>query len=93
MTYFVTGATGFIGKRLVRKLLARRGTVVYFLVRDERRDKVRGAARVLGGRRGARDRRRRATSRQPRLGLLQGRPQEARRARSSTSSTSPPSTT
>ena len=33
MTYFVTGATGFIGKRLVSKLLARRGTVVYFLVR------------------------------------------------------------
>jgi len=40
MTYFVTGATGFIGKRLVKKLLARRGTVVYFLVRPESRDKV-----------------------------------------------------
>jgi NAD(P)-dependent dehydrogenase (short-subunit alcohol dehydrogenase family) len=40
MTYFVTGATGFIGRRLVRKLLARRGTVVYFLVRPESRDKV-----------------------------------------------------
>jgi NAD(P)-dependent dehydrogenase (short-subunit alcohol dehydrogenase family) len=34
MTYFITGATGFIGKRLVRKLLARRGSVVHFLVRD-----------------------------------------------------------
>ena len=35
MTYFVTGATGFIGRRLVKKLLARRGTTVYFLVRPE----------------------------------------------------------
>ena len=40
MTYFVTGATGFIGRRLVKKLLARRGSVVYFLVRAESRDKV-----------------------------------------------------
>ena len=34
MHYFVTGATGFIGKRLVRKLLERKGTVVHFLVRE-----------------------------------------------------------
>ncbi|MDH5208292.1 MAG: SDR family oxidoreductase [Burkholderiaceae bacterium] len=40
MTYFVTGATGFIGRRLVKKLLARRGAVVYFLVRPESREKV-----------------------------------------------------
>ncbi len=33
MHYFVTGATGFIGKRLVKALLARRGAVVHFLVR------------------------------------------------------------
>ncbi|HSW03047.1 SDR family oxidoreductase [Aquabacterium sp.] len=33
MNYFVTGATGFIGKRLVKALLARRGATVYFLVR------------------------------------------------------------
>ncbi|MDE1949388.1 MAG: SDR family oxidoreductase, partial [Burkholderiales bacterium] len=33
MHYFVTGATGFIGRRLVKALLARRGSVVHFLVR------------------------------------------------------------
>jgi NAD(P)-dependent dehydrogenase (short-subunit alcohol dehydrogenase family) len=40
MQYFVTGASGFIGKRLVRKLLARRGAVVHFLIRESSRDKV-----------------------------------------------------
>ena len=40
MQYFVTGATGFIGKRLVKKLLERKGSVVYFLIRKESRDKV-----------------------------------------------------
>jgi len=40
MAYFVTGATGFIGKRLVTKLLARGGAVVYFLIRKESLDKV-----------------------------------------------------
>jgi NAD(P)-dependent dehydrogenase (short-subunit alcohol dehydrogenase family) len=40
MEYFVTGATGFIGKRLVKKLLARRGSTVHFLVREESRDKI-----------------------------------------------------
>ena len=34
MHYFVTGATGFIGKRLVKALLARRGTKVSFLLRS-----------------------------------------------------------
>ena len=33
MHYFVTGATGFIGKRLVKALLARPGAVVHFLLR------------------------------------------------------------
>jgi NAD(P)-dependent dehydrogenase (short-subunit alcohol dehydrogenase family) len=40
MQYFVTGATGFIGKRLVKTLLARRGSTVYFLLRPESQDKV-----------------------------------------------------
>ncbi len=34
MNYFVTGATGFIGKRLVAKLLERPGSVVYFMTRE-----------------------------------------------------------
>jgi NAD(P)-dependent dehydrogenase (short-subunit alcohol dehydrogenase family) len=40
MHYFVTGATGFIGKRLVKKLLERKGSVVHFLIRRESEDKV-----------------------------------------------------
>jgi NAD(P)-dependent dehydrogenase (short-subunit alcohol dehydrogenase family) len=40
MQYFVTGATGFIGKRLVKTLLARRGSVVHFLLRPQSMDKV-----------------------------------------------------
>jgi NAD(P)-dependent dehydrogenase (short-subunit alcohol dehydrogenase family) len=40
MQYFVTGATGFIGKRLVKKLLERKGSVVYFLLRQESEGKV-----------------------------------------------------
>jgi NAD(P)-dependent dehydrogenase (short-subunit alcohol dehydrogenase family) len=40
MQYFVTGATGFIGKRLVKSLLARRGSTVYFLLRHESEGKV-----------------------------------------------------
>ncbi|HEY7760924.1 MAG TPA: SDR family oxidoreductase [Burkholderiales bacterium] len=40
MHYLVTGATGFIGRRLVRKLLERRGALVFVLVREESRAKV-----------------------------------------------------
>ena len=40
MQYFVTGATGFIGKRLVKTLLARKGSTVYFLLRRESERKV-----------------------------------------------------
>jgi NAD(P)-dependent dehydrogenase (short-subunit alcohol dehydrogenase family) len=39
MTYFVTGATGFIGKRLMERLLERKGTI-YVLVRQQSADKV-----------------------------------------------------
>ena len=40
MQYFVTGATGFIGKRLVKTLLARKGSTVHFLLRRESEGKV-----------------------------------------------------
>lgn len=40
MHYFVTGATGFIGKRLVARLLQRKGAVVHFLIRRESEAKV-----------------------------------------------------
>ncbi len=48
MQYFVTGATGFIGKRLVKALLARRGAVVYFLLRPGSEDKVAGLMQYWG---------------------------------------------
>lgn len=40
MHYFVTGATGFIGRRLVKALLARKGAVVHFLIRRESTDRA-----------------------------------------------------
>ncbi len=40
MRYFVTGATGFIGKRLVAKLLQRKGSMVHFLIRRESEHKI-----------------------------------------------------
>ena len=39
MNYFVTGATGFIGRHLVDRLLAREGDV-YVLVREGSADKL-----------------------------------------------------
>jgi NAD(P)-dependent dehydrogenase (short-subunit alcohol dehydrogenase family) len=40
MQYFVTGATGFIGKRLVKTLLQRRGATVHFLLREGSENKL-----------------------------------------------------
>ena len=40
MQHFTTGATGFIGKRLVRSLLQRRGATIHFLLRPESEGKV-----------------------------------------------------
>lgn len=48
MQYFVTGATGFIGKRLVKKLLERKGSVVYFLIRKESEGKVKALREFWG---------------------------------------------
>jgi NAD(P)-dependent dehydrogenase (short-subunit alcohol dehydrogenase family) len=48
MQYFVTGATGFIGKRLVKALLARKGAVVHFLLRPESEGKVAGLLEYWG---------------------------------------------
>jgi NAD(P)-dependent dehydrogenase (short-subunit alcohol dehydrogenase family) len=42
MNYFVTGASGFIGKRLVKTLLARPEAAVYFLMRNANADRVEG---------------------------------------------------
>ncbi len=48
MHYFVTGATGFIGKRLVARLLARKGAVVHVLVRPGSEDKLAALREQLG---------------------------------------------
>ena len=47
MTYFVTGATGFIGRHLVAKLLERKGTI-YCLVRKGSADKFEQLKESLG---------------------------------------------
>ena len=51
MNYFVTGATGFIGRHLVGELLKREGTV-YVLVREGSRGKVDALSQRLGAEEG-----------------------------------------
>lgn len=53
MNYFVTGATGFIGKRLVKRLVEnkRKGTI-YFLIRKESESKVPGLLKYWGSKKG-----------------------------------------
>ena len=89
-TYFVTGATGFIGRHLVERLLEREGDI-HVLVRAGSTEKLDALVERLGGgdrihavagdlvRAAARRRRRRRATRCA--------------ARSTTSSTSPRSTT
>ena len=48
MQYFITGASGFIGKRLVKKLLERKGTTVYFLMREASADKAKALREYWG---------------------------------------------
>ena len=40
MNYLVTGATGFLGRRLVAKLLDRANSTVYVLIRRASADKM-----------------------------------------------------
>ncbi len=47
MNYFVTGATGFIGRHLLQKLLHRKGTI-YCLVRKESLGKFKDLSEKLG---------------------------------------------
>jgi NAD(P)-dependent dehydrogenase (short-subunit alcohol dehydrogenase family) len=49
MSYFVTGATGFIGRHLVERLLDRKGTI-YVLVRPQSMDRFQAAKSALGRR-------------------------------------------
>src|SRR3954447_2788902 len=45
-TYFVTGATGFIGRHLLGELLKREDATVYALVREESRDRLQAGDRI-----------------------------------------------
>ena len=66
MAYFVTGATGFIGRRLVERLLEKRQGKIYVLVRESSQGPPGRPDRALERRRGQLGRRaRRARRRRP----------------------------
>ena len=91
MAYFVTGATGFIGRYLVENLL-RRGQPVYVLVRKGSEKKLAAMRKRWGADEKQVDRRRRRPRASP--GSASARPtSRSSRARSTTSSISPRSTT
>jgi NAD(P)-dependent dehydrogenase (short-subunit alcohol dehydrogenase family) len=50
MNYFVTGATGFIGRFLLEQLLARENAKIYVLVRESSRDKFEALKERYGAR-------------------------------------------
>ena len=49
MQYFITGATGFIGRRLVRKLLEREGSIIFVLILESEKDLLEGLREFWGG--------------------------------------------
>ena len=91
MAYFVTGATGFIGRHLVQELLDNREGEIFVLVREGSRAAPRDADPRAGAPTGSS--RSSATSAEPGLGVDADVGRRAPRRRSTTSSTSPRSTT
>ena len=49
MRYFITGGTGFIGKRLVRKLLEREGSEIFVLIREVEKEHLPALHEFWGG--------------------------------------------
>jgi NAD(P)-dependent dehydrogenase (short-subunit alcohol dehydrogenase family) len=47
--YFITGATGFIGRRLVRKLLERDGSIIFVLILESEKDLLEDLREFWGG--------------------------------------------
>ena len=52
MAYFVTGATGFIGRHLVQELLDNREGEIFVLVREASQDRIEPLVQSLGLRTG-----------------------------------------